>query len=77
MLSTPRTTNALRQPPCWAMKVPAGTPKTDPTGTAEKITAVAAPTCSGRTSRAARPAPIDQKPPITMPTSARDATMTG
>lgn len=30
-----------------AMKVPAGTPKTDPTGTAEKITAVAAPTCPG------------------------------
>jgi hypothetical protein len=54
------------------MRVPVGTPRTDPSGTAEKITAVALPTEPGGTSRSANPAPIDQKPPIVIPTMIRE-----
>ncbi len=58
------------------MKVPAGTPSTEPSGTAEKITAVAVPTACGGTRRPASPAPIDQKPPMVRPTSTLEISMT-
>lgn len=54
------------------MNVPAGTPSTEPSGTAEKITAVARAADAGRTSRPASPAPMDQKPPMVIPTSTRE-----
>ncbi|HEV7974003.1 hypothetical protein [Amycolatopsis sp.] len=50
---------------------------TEPSGTAEKITAVARPASSGLTSGAASPAPIDQNAPITNPTRVRDIIMIG
>jgi hypothetical protein len=40
--------------------VPAGTPSTEPSGTEEKITAVARLADAGGTSRLASPAAIDQ-----------------
>lgn len=49
-----------------------GTPSTEPSGTAEKITAVARPACASGTSREARLAPMDQKAPMTSPTRTRE-----
>lgn len=71
-VSTPITRKAVRHPATSPMNVPIGTPSTDPSGTEEKITAVARPTDSGGTSRPASPAPIDQNPPMVMPTMTRE-----
>jgi hypothetical protein len=56
--------------------VPSGTPSTEPSGTAAKITEVARAAAAVPTSRGARPAPIDQKPPMTTPTRNRAASST-
>jgi hypothetical protein len=70
--STPIAANAVRHPATSPRNVPSGTPSTEPSGTAAKITAVARPTEAAGTRRGASPTPIDQNPPIVTPTAARE-----
>lgn len=68
--------NAQRQPTTPPISVPAGTPSTDATAIPLKITAVARPADSCRTSRTASPAATAQTPPMHTPTRARATSST-